>query len=979
MLLYCFFRQRNNVQLLNLLAEKMMEKTFNPTDIEQSLYTSWEEQGYFSPTGEGDSYSIAIPPPNVTGSLHMGHAFQQTIMDTLIRYQRMQGKNTLWQTGCDHAGIATQMVVERKIAAEEDKTRHDYGREGFIDKIWEWKEESGGTIGKQMRRLGNSIDWTRERFTMDDGMSEAVQEVFVRLFEDDLIYRGKRLVNWDPKFHTAISDLEVENKDKKGHMWHLRYPLADGEKTAEGLDYLVVATTRPETMLGDTGVAVNPEDPRYKDLIGKKVLLPLVNRLIPIVGDEHADMEKGTGCVKITPAHDFNDNEVGKRHALPQINILDQDAAVLAAAEVYDTKGEASDAYSTELPAEFAGMDRFVARKAIVAKFDELGLLVEVKEHDLVAPYGDRSGVIIEPLLTDQWYVRVEKLAGPAVDAVKDGQIEFVPKQYENMYFAWMNNIQDWCISRQLWWGHRIPAWYDENNKVYVGRTEEEVRANNSISDDMKLRQDDDVLDTWFSSALWTFSTLGWPQNTDDLKTFHPTDVLVTGFDIIFFWVARMIMMTMHFNKDENGKSQIPFKKVYMTGLIRDENGDKMSKSKGNVVDPLDMIDGISLEDLLEKRTGNMMQPKLAAKITKLTKKEYPNGIEAHGTDALRFTLTSVATTGRDISWDMKRLEGYRNFTNKLWNASRYVMMNTEEFDCGQSSAQGEAGEMELSLADRWIIGQFEQTVKTVHEAFDTYRFDLASQALYEFTWNQFCDWYLELTKPVLFKGNEAQQRGTRHTLVNILESLLRLMHPIMPFITETIWQRVQPLSDFSKNGDSIMVQAFPQFNEDNCDQKAIDDLEWVKQFIIAIRNIRGEMDISPSKELPVLLKNVNENDQRRLDENEQFLSSLAKLDSITVLADDEQGPASASAVVGDLSVLIPMAGLIDKAAELARLDKAIDKLEKDAAKTRGKLANENFVGKAPAAVIEKEKAKLADAESVLAKMQEQKEQIAAL
>ena len=664
---------------------------------------------------------------------------------------------------------------------------------------------------------------------------------------------------------------------------------------------------------------------------------------------------------------------------LPQINILDQDAAVLAAAEVYDTKGEASDAYSTELPAEFAGMDRFVARKAIVAKFDELGLLVEVKEHDLVAPYGDRSGVIIEPLLTDQWYVRVEKLAGPAVEAVKDGQIEFVPKQYENMYFAWMNDIQDWCISRQLWWGHRIPAWYDEDSKVYVGRTEAEVRANNSISDDMKLRQDDDVLDTWFSSALWTFSTLGWPNNTDDLKTFHPTDVLVTGFDIIFFWVARMIMMTMHFNKDENGKSQIPFKKVYMTGLIRDENGDKMSKSKGNVVDPLDMIDGISLEDLLEKRTGNMMQPKLAAKITKLTKKEYPNGIEAHGTDALRFTLTSVATTGRDISWDMKRLEGYRNFTNKLWNASRYVMMNTEEFDCGQSSAQGEAGEMELSLADRWIIGQFEQTVKTVHEAFDTYRFDLASQALYEFTWNQFCDWYLELTKPVLFKGNEAQQRGTRHTLVNILESLLRLMHPIMPFITETIWQRVQPLSDFSKNGDSIMVQAFPQFNEDNCDQKAIDDLEWVKQFIIAIRNIRGEMDISPSKELPVLLKNVNENDQRRLDENEQFLSSLAKLDSITVLADDEQGPASASAVVGDLSVLIPMAGLIDKAAELARLDKAIDKLEKDAAKTRGKLANENFVGKAPAAVIEKEKAKLADAESVLAKMQEQKEQIAAL
>jgi valyl-tRNA synthetase len=957
----------------------MMEKTFNPTDIEQSLYTSWEEQGYFSPTGEGDSYSIAIPPPNVTGSLHMGHAFQQTIMDTLIRYQRMQGKNTLWQTGCDHAGIATQMVVERKIAAEEDKTRHDYGREGFIDKIWQWKEESGGTIGKQMRRLGNSIDWSRERFTMDEGMSEAVQEVFVRLFEDVLIYRGKRLVNWDPKFHTAISDLEVENKDKKGFMWHLRYPLANGEKTAEGLDYLVVATTRPETMLGDTGVAVNPEDPRYKDLIGKQVLLPLVNRLIPIVGDDHADMEKGTGCVKITPAHDFNDNEVGKRHALPQINILDKDAAILATAEVYDTKGEVCDAYSTELPSEFAGMDRFVARKAIVAKFDELELLVEVKDHDLVAPYGDRSGVIIEPMLTDQWYVRVEKLAGPAVEAVKDGQIEFVPKQYENLYFSWMNDIQDWCISRQLWWGHRIPAWYDESGKVYVGRTEEEVRANNDIAADVTLKQDDDVLDTWFSSALWTFSTLGWPKDTDDLKTFHPTDVLVTGFDIIFFWVARMIMMTMHFNKDENGKAQIPFKKIYMPGLIRDENGDKMSKSKGNVIDPLDMIDGISLEDLLAKRTGNMMQPKLAKKIDKLTKKEFPNGIEAHGTDALRFTLTSVATTGRDISWDMKRLEGYRNFTNKLWNASRYVLMNTEEFDCGGTSPQSKGGEMELSLADRWIIGQFEQTVKTVHEAFETFRFDLASQALYEFTWNQFCDWYLELTKPVLFKGSEAQQRGTRHTLVNVLEGLLRLMHPIMPFVTETIWQRVQPLSDFSKTDDSIMVQAFPQFNADKCDQQAIDDLEWVKQFIVAIRNIRGEMDISPSKELPVLLKNVNALDQRRLDENEQFLSSLAKLESISVLNDDEQGPACASAVVGDLSVLIPMAGLIDKDAELARLDKAIDKLEKDAARTRGKLSNDNFVGKAPAAVIEKEKAKLSEAESALNKMLEQKQQIAAL
>ncbi|MDO6447131.1 valine--tRNA ligase [Colwellia sp. 1_MG-2023] len=951
-----------------------MEKTFNPADIEQSLYQSWEEQGYFSPTGTGDGYCIAIPPPNVTGSLHMGHAFQQTIMDTLIRYQRMQGKSTLWQSGCDHAGIATQMVVERKIAAEEEKTRHDYGREAFIDKVWQWKEESGGTIGQQMRRLGNSIDWSRERFTMDDGMSEAVQEVFVRLFEDDLIYRGKRLVNWDPKFHTAISDLEVENKDKKGHMWHLRYPLANGEKTAEGKDYLIVATTRPETMLGDTGVAVNPKDERYKDLIGKHIQLPLVNRLIPIVGDDHADMEKGTGCVKITPAHDFNDNEVGKRHNLPLINILDKNAAILAVAEVYQNNGEPSDAYSPELPAEFAGLDRFVARKAIVEKFDELGFLESVKDHDLVAPYGDRSGVIIEPLLTDQWYVRAAPLAEPAVAAVENGDIEFVPKQYENMYNAWMRDIQDWCISRQLWWGHRIPAWYDESGKVYVGRSEEAVRKSNNLADDVVLKQDDDVLDTWFSSALWTFSTLGWPNNVEDLKKFHSTDVLVTGFDIIFFWVARMIMMTMHFIKDENGNPQVPFKKVYVTGLIRDENGDKMSKSKGNVVDPLDMIDGISLDDLLEKRTGNMMQPQLAKKITKLTKKEYPDGIEAHGTDALRFTLTSVASTGRDISWDMKRLDGYRNFCNKLWNASRYVLMNTEEHDCGLANQ-----DVEFSLADRWIKAQLQQTIKTVHEAFYSFRFDLASQALYEFTWNQFCDWYLELTKPVLFKGSEAQQRGTRQTLVETLETLLRLMHPIMPFITETIWQRVVPLTKFEKCGDSIMLQSFPQYDETIVDNQASADLEWVKQFIIAIRNIRGEMDIAPSKPLPVLLKNVNDNDQRRLTDNEQFLSALAKLESIQVLSDNEEGPASATAVVGDLSLLIPMAGLIDKEAELARLTKAIEKIEKDSQKVRGKLSNENFVAKAPAAVIEKEQAKLADAESTLTKMREQKAQIAAL
>ena len=955
-----------------------MEKTFNPADIEQNLYQTWEEKGYFSPTGEGEGYCIAIPPPNVTGSLHMGHAFQQTIMDTLIRYQRMQGKNTLWQTGTDHAGIATQMVVERKIAAEEDKTRHDYGREAFINKVWEWKEQSGGTIGKQMRRLGNSIDWSRERFTMDEGMSEAVQEVFVRLFEDDLIYRGKRLVNWDPKFHTAISDLEVENKDKKGHMWHLRYPLANGEKTAEGLDYLVVATTRPETMLGDTGVAVNPADPRYKALIGKHILLPLVNRLIPIVGDEHADMEKGTGCVKITPAHDFNDNEVGKRCSLPMINIFDKNAAILAQAEVYNTNGEVSDVYDAALPENLIGLDRFAARKAIVEQFDQLGLLVAVKDHDLVAPYGDRSGVIIEPLLTDQWYVRVEKLAKPAIEAVENGDIEFVPKQYENMYFSWMRDVQDWCISRQLWWGHRIPAWYDENGNVYVGRSEAEVRANNTIAADVTLRQDEDVLDTWFSSALWTFSTLGWPNEEEMMKKFHSTDVLVTGFDIIFFWVARMIMMTMHFIKDENGKPQVPFKQVYVTGLIRDENGDKMSKSKGNVIDPLDMIDGIALDDLLEKRTGNMMQPQLAAKITKLTQKEFPAGIEAHGTDALRFTLTALASTGRDVSWDMKRLDGYRNFCNKLWNASRYVLMNTEELDCGTGLPKNST-ELEFSLADQWIQSQLQQTIKTVHESFANFRFDLASQALYEFTWNQFCDWYLELTKPILFKGTEAQQRGTRYTLVSTLETLLRLMHPIMPFITETIWQRVVPLTSFNKNGDSIMIQSFPQYDQALVNQTALDDLEWLKQLILAIRNIRGEMDIAPSKPLPILLKNVSERNQRRLKDNEQFLNALAKLESIQILTDKDIEPASATAVIGEMTVLIPMAGLIDKAAEITRLSKAIEKLEKDVERTRSKLSNENFVSKAPEEVITKEKEKLNEAENTLNQMIEQKAQIAAL
>ncbi|MFW5390883.1 valine--tRNA ligase [Yersinia sp. 2544 StPb PI] len=955
-------------------TEPSLDKTYSPQEIEQPLYEHWEKQGYFKPNGDTskESYCIMIPPPNVTGSLHMGHAFQQTIMDTLIRYQRMQGKNTLWQAGTDHAGIATQMVVERKIAAEEGKTRHDYGRDAFIDKIWQWKGESGGTITRQMRRLGNSVDWERERFTMDDGLSNAVKEVFVRLHKEDLIYRGKRLVNWDPKLRTAISDLEVENRESKGSMWHLRYPLADGAKTAEGKDYLVVATTRPETVLGDTGVAVNPEDPRYKDLIGKEVYLPLVGRRIPILGDEHADMEKGTGCVKITPAHDFNDYEVGKRHALPMINILTFDGDIRAEAEVFDTNGEATDACSGAIPEQFQGLERFAARKAVVAEFDKLGLLEEVKPHDLTVPYGDRGGVVIEPMLTDQWYVRTAPLAKVAIEAVENGEIQFVPKQYENMYYSWMRDIQDWCISRQLWWGHRIPAWYDEQGKVYVGRDEAEVRRENNLGADVALRQDEDVLDTWFSSGLWTFSTLGWPEQTDALKTFHPTSVVVSGFDIIFFWIARMIMMTMHFMKDENGKPQVPFKTVYMTGLIRDDEGQKMSKSKGNVIDPLDMVDGISLEELLEKRTGNMMQPQLAEKIRKRTEKQFPNGIEPHGTDALRFTLAALASTGRDINWDMKRLEGYRNFCNKLWNASRFVLMNTEGQDCGQNG-----GEMVLSLADRWILAEFNQTIKAYREAMDTYRFDLAAGILYEFTWNQFCDWYLELTKPVMNSGSDAELRGTRHTLIEVLEALLRLAHPIIPYITETIWQRVKTLKGIT--ADTIMLQPFPEYDASQVDEKALSDLEWIKQTIIAVRNIRAEMNIAPGKPLEVILRGASPEAQRRVLENQSFIQSLARLSSLTLLADGDKGPVSVTKLVEGAEVLIPMAGLIDKATELDRLAKEVAKLEAEIERIESKLGNEGFVARAPEAVVAKERERMAACAEAKQKLIEQQAVIAAL
>lgn len=948
-----------------------MDKTYQPHAIETSWYNTWESENYFAPQGAGESYTIMIPPPNVTGSLHMGHGFNNAIMDALIRFRRMQGRDTLWQPGTDHAGIATQMLVERQLEAK-GQNRHDLGRDKFLEKVWEWKDQSGGNISRQIRRLGSSVDWSRERFTMDDGLSEAVKEAFVRLHEDGLIYRGKRLVNWDTKLHTAISDLEVENHDEKGHLWNLRYPLADGAKTAEGKDHLVVATTRPETLLGDVAVAVNPTDERYQALIGKFVELPLVGRRIPIVADDYCDPEFGTGCVKITPAHDFNDYEVGKRHNLPLLNIFDKNATVLAAVQAFNLDGSVNEGIDTSLPAQYAGLDRFVARKQMVADLDAQGLLVSIDDHALKVPKGDRSGTVIEPWLTDQWYVSTKPLAEPAIAAVEDGRIQFVPKQYENMYFSWMRDIQDWCISRQLWWGHRIPAWYDEAGQVYVGRDEAEVRAKHKLGSEVKLRQDDDVLDTWFSSGLWTFSTLGWPEQTEFLKKFHSTDVLVTGFDIIFFWVARMIMLTMHLIKNEDGTPQVPFKTVYVHGLVRDGQGQKMSKSKGNVLDPLDIVDGITLDALLEKRTSGMMQPKLAEKIAKQTKAEFPEGIASYGTDALRFTFCSLASTGRDIKFDMGRVEGYRNFCNKIWNAARYVLDKGE--DCGQN---GEA--YELSLADRWIISQLQRTEAEVTRQLEQFRFDLASQALYEFIWNQYCDWYLELSKPVLWDENAPAERarGTRRTLVRVLEVALRLAHPFMPFITEEIWQRIAPLAGIE--GKTIMLQPWPEANESRIDAAAEGDIEWLKELMVGLRNIRAEMNIGPGKPLPLFLKNANADDQRRLLENEALLKKLAKVESFTVLGEQDEAPLSATALVGDLQVLVPMAGLIDKDAELARLSKEIQRLQGEVQRVGGKLSNAAFVDKAPPAVIEKERAKLAESEQALANFTEQHARIAAL
>ncbi len=935
-----------------------LEKTYEPRSLEQRIYQAWERAGYFAPGGHMSSspastlnaaaatpFCIMIPPPNVTGSLHMGHAFQDTLMDALTRYHRMLGDNTLWQAGTDHAGIATQMVVERQLEGE-GKTRHDLGRETFVQRIWEWKTQSGGTITRQLRRMGASVDWSRERFTMDAGLSRAVIEVFVRLHEEGLIYRGKRLVNWDPMLHTAVSDLEVVAEEEPGHLWHIRYPIAG---TAQ---YLVVATTRPETLLGDSAVAVNPEDERYRHLVGKMAELPLTGRRIPIIADAYVDQEFGSGCVKITPAHDFNDYEVGKRHKLPLINIFYSDACINLPGSPYHS------------------LDRFEAREKIVADLSAAGLIEKIQDHRLKVPRGDRTNAVIEPLLTDQWYVKVAPLAAEAIKVVEEGRIKFVPENWTKTYFDWMRNIQDWCISRQIWWGHRIPAWYDAEGNVFVARNAADAhrKAKERHGEDVPLEQDEDVLDTWFSSALWPFSTLGWPERTPELATFYPTSVLVTGFDIIFFWVARMIMMGLKFTGD------VPFREVYIHGLVRDTHGEKMSKSKGNVLDPIDLIDGIDLETLVSKRTSGLMRPQDAPRIEKATRKDFANGIPAFGTDALRMTFASLATQGRDIKFDLGRIEGYRNFCNKLWNAARFVLLNTEGRDCGEAE-----GNVELNGADRWIISRLNEVTSEIETAFRGYRFDLASQAVYSFVWHEYCDWYLELSKIVL---NDAQAtvdqlRGTRRTLVQTLEAALRLLHPLMPFITEEIWQRVAPLA--GHGGRSIMLQPYPHSDARQLDPAAVAETRWVMGVITAARTVRSERDITPSKLLPVLLQNGSDQEHTWMQRNRHYLTSLARMESLTWLGGTDVAPESAMQLVGQLKVLVPLGAFINKHEELARLKNEIERTGKELAKARGKLANSDFVARAPKQVVEQELRRVREFEAILAELQKQRSQVDAL
>ncbi|WP_119343425.1 valine--tRNA ligase [Facilibium subflavum] len=917
-----------------------MQKNYDPQEIEQQCYKDWEAKGYFQcGNTKGETFAIMLPPPNVTGTLHMGHGFQHTLMDVLTRYHRMMGDDTLWQPGTDHAGIATQMVVERQLN-NQGVSRHDLGREKFIEKIWQWKEYSGNNIGKQMRRLGTSPDWSRERFTMDEGLSEAVAEAFIRLYEDGLAYRGERLVNWDPVLKTAVSDLEVVQEEEKGALWHFSYPLEDGSGVIE------IATTRPETMLGDVAVAVHPEDARYKNLIGKKVKLPLTDRLIPIIADDYVEKEFGTGCVKITPAHDFNDYEIGKRHGLEIINILTPDATL-----------------NDNVPEKYRGLDRFEARKIIVDDLEQLGFLVKKQPHTLKVPRGDRTGVILEPYLTKQWFVKASQLAAPAIEAVEAGKTRFVPDNWKNTYYAWMRDLQDWCVSRQLWWGHRIPAWYDQSGHIYVGKDEKDIRQKYQLSDDVVLTQEEDVFDTWFSAALWPFSTLGWPQKTPELEKYYPTSVLITGFDIIFFWVARMMMFGLYFMKD------VPFKDVYITGLIRDAEGQKMSKSKGNVLDPIDLIDGIDLESLIKKRTESLMQPQMKAKVEKATRKHFPDGIAAFGTDALRFTFTALASTSRDISFDVARMEGYRNFCNKLWNASRFVMMNLDGFDQNHTS-------LKMGVAEKWIWHQLNETIAAAHKHIAQYRFDLLAQCIYDFVWHQYCDWYLELAKAQLSDKtiDLYHKQAVQFTLIQVLEEVLKLAHPVIPFITEEIFKQVKTYT--KTKDDSLMLSAFPCFDENLIDQASVEEVLWLQKVIISIRTIRAEMNIKPSLEIPLYLKNPMQSDIDKLAKTQKIIQYMAKVSSVTI-SDDV--PMSASDVIGEMELHIPLAGLIDVEAERSRLEKEKAKLDKEITRLSGKLNNQKFIANAPQDVVEKEKQKLAEFESKYGKLQQQFDKLASL
>jgi len=915
-----------------------MEKTYSPELIESKFRDIWEQGHYFSSqlnSNSQNTYSIVLPPPNVTGSLHMGHAFQHTIMDVLTRYHRSKGEQTLWQPGTDHAGIATQMVVERQLESQ-NISRHDLGREKFTEKVWDWKHHSGGTITSQMRRLGASVDWERECFTMDKGLSDAVQKVFIELYNEGLIYRGKRLVNWDPVLLTAVSDLEVINTEEQGSLWHIRYPVTNTDEV------MVVATTRPETMLGDSAVAIHPNDARYQHLIGKTVNLPLTNRQIPIIADDYVDMEFGTGCVKITPAHDFNDYEIGLRHKLEKINILTDDAKI-----------------NLNAPKAYQNLDRFVARKAVVKDLEKQNLIEKIDPHTMMVPRGDRTNSVIEPYMTDQWFVKIKPLAKPAIDAVKNGDIRFVPENWEKTYFNWMDNIEDWCISRQIWWGHRIPAWYDKTGKIYVAKNFKE--AQKQAGNGVELIQDEDVLDTWFSSALWPFSTLGWPDKTSELSRFYPTSVLVTGFDIIFFWVARMIMFGIKF------AGNVPFKDIYITGLIKDGHGQKMSKSKGNVLDPIDLIDGISLKELMEKRTQGMMQPELASKIKQQTEKEFSDGIQPFGTDALRFTFTALASFGRDIKFDLKRVEGYRNFCNKLWNASRFVLMKLE--------SQSINFDATLSTPDEWILSRLQRTKIAVEKHLSDYRLDLMSQTLYEFVWHDYCDWYLELSKPLL--DHQETRPGCEATLIKVLSEILTLLHPIIPFITEEIFEQCRSLND--DKSERLITKPYPEIDETLISKKSESEISWLQEFILGIRQIRGEMNISPGKPLPCFIQNLNTSDESYIENNLSMISTLAKLENVQQLSENDSAPESATALVGQMKILIPLAGIVDKDQEILRLNKEIDKLIKHQQQLSGKLNNKKFISKAPKAVVEKEQSKISSVEKALDDLELQLKKISSL